>query len=96
MTLGCSRMSVRLLVFESRAGRATARASLSLARACLRVVVPDKLAECVLRPNIYSLSPIYPDVRARNGVVALPCRVGDPDRKDKNQLGRRPTKKMPL
>jgi len=39
----------------------------------------------VLTPDIYdpALNPLYRDVLAHYGVVALPCRVGDPDRKGK-------------
>jgi len=39
----------------------------------------------VLTPDIYdpTLNPLYRDVLAHYGVVALPCRVGDPDRKGK-------------
>jgi hypothetical protein len=39
----------------------------------------------VLTADIYdpALNPLYRDVLAHYGVVALPCRVGDPDRKGK-------------
>jgi len=39
----------------------------------------------VLKADIYdpALNPLYRDVLAHYGVVALPCRVGDPDRKGK-------------
>ena len=45
--------------------------------------MPDNLGEGVLTPDIYdpTLNPLYRDVLAHYGVVALPCRVGDPDRK---------------
>jgi transposase len=48
-----------------------------------RVVVLDNLKEGVLVPDIYnpSLNPLYRDVLAHYGVVALPCRIRDPDRK---------------
>jgi transposase len=39
----------------------------------------------VLTPDIYdpTLNPLYCDVLAHYGAVALPCRVRDPDRKGK-------------
>jgi hypothetical protein len=45
--------------------------------------VLDNLKEGVLTPDIYdpALNPLYRDVLAHYGVVAVPCRVGDPDRK---------------
>jgi hypothetical protein len=47
--------------------------------------VLDNLREGVVAPDIYdpSLNPLYRDVLAHYGVVALSCRVGDPDRKGK-------------
>ena len=49
-----------------------------------RIVVLDNLREGVLTPDVYdpTLNPLYRDVLAHYGGVALPCRVGDPDRKD--------------
>ena len=48
-------------------------------------MVLDNLKEGVLTPDVYdpTLNPLYRDVLAHYGVVALPCRVGDPDRKGK-------------
>ncbi len=45
-----------------------------------RVVVLDNLREGVLAPDIYdpTLNPLYRDVLAHYGAVALPCRVRDP------------------
>ena len=53
-----------------------------------RVVVLDNLLEGVLTPDIYdpTLNPLYRDMLAHYGVVALPCRVRDPDRKGKVEL----------
>jgi transposase len=55
----------------------------------VRVIVLDNLKEGVLTPDIYdpALNPLYRDVLAHYGVVALPCRVGDPDRKGKVEAG---------
>jgi hypothetical protein len=40
----------------------------------------------VLTPDIYdpTLNPLYRDVLAHYGAVALPCRIKDPDRKALN------------
>src|SRR6059058_894907 len=86
-TLGYSRKSVRLLVWRSSAqvwAELHERAFRRLGGA-VRVIVLDNLKEGVLPPDIYdpSLNPLYRDVLAHYGVVALPCRVGDPDRKGK-------------
>ena len=46
-------------------------------------VVLDNLKEGVIRPDIYApeLNPLYAATLAHYGVVADPCRVGDPNRK---------------
>ena len=99
-TLGYSRKSVRLLAWKSsvriwaelherafrRIGGATA------------VVVLDNLREGVITPDIYdpALNPLYRDVLAHYGVVGLPCRVRDPDRKGKVESGVGHAQKTPL
>jgi hypothetical protein len=62
------------------------------------VIVLDNLREGVLTPDVYdpTLNPLYRDVLAHYGVVALPCRVGDPDRKGKVEAGIGHTQKTPL
>ena len=42
-----------------------------------------------LTTDIYdhALNPLYRDVLAHYRVIALPCRVGDPDRKGKVEVG---------
>ena len=64
----------------------------------VRVIVLDNLREGVLTPDIYdpALNPLYRDVLAHYGVVALPCRVGDPDRKGKVEAGVGHAQKTPL
>lgn len=64
----------------------------------VRVVVLDNLREGVLTPDVYDpiLNPLYRDVLAHYGVVALPCRVGDPDRKGKVEAGVGHAQKTPL
>ena len=63
-----------------------------------RTVVLDNLKEGVLTPDVYepTLNPLYRDVLAHYGVVGLPCRVGDPDRKGKVESGIGHTQKTPL
>src|SRR5436190_221094 len=100
LTLGCSRKSVRLLVWRSSAqiwAELHERAFRRLGGA-VRVIVLDNLKEGVLTPDIYdpALNPLYRDVLAHYGVVPLPCRVGDPDRKGKVEAGVGHTQKTPL
>jgi hypothetical protein len=61
-------------------------------------MVLDNLGEGVLVPDVYdpTLNPLYRDVLAHYGVVALPCRVRDPDRKGKVESGVGHAKKTPL
>ncbi len=84
-TLGYSRKSVRLLTFASstRGWCELHEESFRRLGGTVQVVVLDNLREGVLKADIYdpTLNPLYRDVLAHYGVVALPCRVGDPDRK---------------
>jgi hypothetical protein len=85
MTLGCSRKSVRLLTFRSSSrvwAELHERAFRRLGGAT-RIVVLDNLRDGVLVPDIYdpALNPLYRDVLAHYGAVAMPCRIQDPDRK---------------
>ena len=100
MTLGYSRKSVRQLVFESSAqilAQLHERAFRRLGGS-VRVVVLYNLAEGVLKPDIYdtSLNPLYRDVLAHYGAIALPCRVADPDRKGKVESGVGHAQRTPL
>jgi transposase len=100
LTLGYSRKAVRLLVWHSSTqvwAELHERAFRRLG-GTVRVIVLDNLKEGVLTPDIYdpALNPLYRDVLAHYGVVALPCRVGDPDRKGKVEAGVGHTKKTPL
>jgi transposase len=90
-TLGYSRKSVRLLAWKSSTqiwAELHERAFRRLGGA-VRVVVLDNLREGVIKPDVYdpTLNPLYRDVLAHYGVVALPCRVRDPDRKGKVEAG---------
>jgi transposase len=86
-TLGYSRKSVRLLTFTSSTRRWAELHEETFRRlgGAVSIVVLDNLREGVLKPDIYdpALNPLYRDVLAHYGAVALPCRVGDPDRKGK-------------
>jgi transposase len=100
LTLGYSRKAVRLLVWQSSTqvwAELHERAFRQLG-GTVRVIVLDNLKEGVLTPDIYdpALNPLYRDVLAHYGVVALPCRVGDPDRKGKVEAGVGHAKKTPL
>lgn len=50
---------------------------------CTQYVVLDNLKVGVLKPDIYepALNPVYAALLAHYGVVADPCRIGDPNRK---------------
>src|SRR5262249_33504643 len=91
LTLGYSRRSVRLLALRSSARIWDELHEKAFRRlgGCARVVVLDNLKEGVLIPDIYdaTLNPLYRDVLAHYGVVGLPCRIQDPDRKGKVESG---------
>jgi transposase len=100
MTLGCSRKSVRLLTFRSSSriwAELHERAFRRLGGST-RIVVLDNLREGVLVPDIYdpALNPLYRDVLAHYGAVAMPCRIQDPDRKGKVESGVGHAQKTPL
>jgi transposase len=100
LTLGYSRKAIRLLVWHSSTQVWAELHERAFRRLCgtVRVIVLDNLKEGVLTPDIYdpALNPLYRDVLTHYGVVALPCRVGDPDRKGKVEAGIGHAKKTPL
>ncbi len=100
LTLGYSRKAVRLLVWKSSVQVWAELHEQAFRRlgGTVKVIVLDNLREGVLTPDIYdpALNPLYRDVLAYYGVVALPCRVGDPDRKGKVEAGIGHTQKTPL
>src|SRR5205807_8673605 len=63
-----------------------------------RIAVVDNLREGVLKADLYgpALSPLYRDMLRHYNVVALPCRVRDPDRKGKVERGVGHAKNTPL
>jgi transposase len=99
-TLGYSRKGVRLLTFESSARRWAELHEETFRRlgGAVRVVVLDNLKEGVLTPDVYdpALNPLYRDVLTHYGAVALPCRVGDANRKGKVESGVGHTQATPL
>jgi transposase len=100
LTLGCSRKAVRLLTFRSSAriwAELHERAFRRLG-GTTRIVVLDNLREGVLVPDVYDpgLNPLYRDVLAHYGAVAMPCRIQDPDRKGKVEAGVGHAQKTPL
>jgi transposase len=100
MTLAYSRKAVRLLVFRSstRTWAELHEKAFRRLGGVVRVVVLDNLGEGVVTPDIYdpALNPLYRDVLAHYGAVAIPCRVGDPDRKGKVESGVGHAKRTPL
>src|SRR5439155_5766708 len=63
-----------------------------------QTIVLDNLKEGVLTPDVYdpALNPLYRDVLAHYGAVALPCRVRHPDRKGKAESSVGHTQRTPL
>lgn len=100
LMLGCSRKSVRLLVFRSstRVWAELHEKAFRRLGGTTRIVVLDNLREGVLSADIYDpqLNPLYRDVLAHYGVTALPCKVRDPDRKGKVESGVAHAQKTPL
>ena len=100
LTLGYSRKSVRFLVFRSttRIWAELHEKAFRRLGGATRIVVLDNLREGVLTPDIYdpSLNPLYRDLLQHYGVIALPCRIADPDRKGKVESGVGHAKKTPL
>ena len=100
MTLGCSRKAVRLLVFrsDSRTWAELHEKAFRRLGGAVRVVLLDNLLEGVLVPDIYdpTLNPLYRDVLAHYGAVAMPCRVQHPDRKGKVESGIGHAQRTPL
>src|SRR5499433_3134373 len=100
LTPGYSRKAVRLLTFRSSARIWAELHEKAFRRlgGSTRVVVLDNLKEGVLVPDIYAptLNPLYRDVLAHYGAVALPCRIKDPDRKGKVESGVGHAQRTPL
>jgi transposase len=100
LTLGYSRKAVRLLVFRSstRIWAELHEKAFRRLGGAPRILVLDNLLEGVLVPDVYdaTLNPLYRDMLAHYGAVALPCRIQDPDRKGKVESAVGHAKKTPL
>ncbi len=100
LSLGYSRKAVRLLTWRSSSQVWAQLHEEAFRRlgGTVRVVVLDNLREGVLKPDIYdpALNPVYQDMLAHYKVVALPCRVRDPNRKGKVESDVGHTQKTPL
>jgi transposase len=99
-TLGYSRKSVRLLTFSSSSRKWAELHETAFRRlgGCARVLILDNLKEGVLKPDIYdpTLNPLFQDMLAHYGIIAMPCRIQDPDRKGKVESGVGHAQKTPL
>lgn len=100
LTLGYSRKAVHLITFQSstRTWAELHEQAFRRLGGTTRTVVLDNLGEGVLKPDIYdpALNPLYRDLLAHYGAVALPCRVRDPDRKGKVERSVGYAKNTPL
>ena len=100
LTLGYSRKAVRLLVFRSSSQIWAELHEQAFRRlgGVTRVIVLDNLGEGVLAPDVHdpAINPLYRDVLKHYNTLALPCRVGDPDRKGKVERGVGHAKNTPL
>jgi transposase len=100
LTLGFSRKCIRLLSFHSsvRIWSELHEQAFRRLGGSTKVVVLDNLKEGVLTPDIYDpgVNPLYRDMLAHYGVVAMPCRIQDPDRKGKVESGVGHAKKTAL
>jgi transposase len=100
LTLGYSRKAVRLLVFRSstRIWAELHEKAFRRLGGAPRILVLDNLREGVLVPDVYdaTLNPLYREVLAHYGAVALPCRIQDPDRKGKVERSVGHAKNTPL
>src|SRR5262249_24805453 len=100
LTLGYSRKAVRLLVWQSNTrvwAELHERAFRRLAGAP-RLIILANPGEGVLQPDIYdpTAKPLYADLLAHYCASAMPCRVGDPDRKGKVERSVGHAKQTPL
>jgi transposase len=100
LTLGFSRKAVRLLRFRSSARTWAELHETAFRRlgGSPRLIILDNLREGVTDAHYYDprLNPLFQDVLTHYSVIALPCRVSDPDRKGKVESGVGHAKKTPL
>jgi transposase len=100
LTLGFSRKCVRLLSFQSSSRIWSELHETAFRRlgGTPKVMVLDNLREGVIETDIYdpTLNPLYRDLLAHYGTVAMPCRIQDPDRKGKVESSVGHAQKTPL
>jgi transposase len=100
LTLGCSRKAVWLLRWESSSQAWCELHEEAFRRlgGAPRAIVLDNLREGVIDSDVYdpTINPLYHDMLAHYGVVALPARVGHPDRKGKVESSVGFAQKTPL
>src|SRR5262245_58800479 len=100
MTLGYSRKCVRLLTCRSstRIWAELHERAFRRLGGSPRWVVLDNLKEGVLSPDIHdpTINPLFKDMLAHYGVVPMPCRIKDPDRKGKVESGVGHAQRTPL
>lgn len=100
LTLGFSRKAVRLLTWTSSARRWAELHEQAFRRlgGVPKTIVLDNLKEGVLAPDVYdpAINPLFRDVLAHYGTVALPCRVRHPDRKGKVEASVGHAQRTPL
>src|SRR6202049_1801039 len=91
LTLGFSRKSVRLPGFYSstRIWAELHEQAFRRLGGTPRFVIRDNRTAGVLKPDVYypALNPLFRDVLAHYGAIAMPCRVRHPDRKGKVESG---------
>ncbi len=100
LTLGCSRKSVWLLTWRSSSAIWCELHETAFTRlgGTVKTIVLDNLKEGVLKPDVYDpeLNPLYRDMLAHYGVVALPAKCRDPNRKGKVESAVGLAKNTPL
>jgi transposase len=100
LTLAFSRKAVRLLTFKSssRIWAELHERSFRRLGGAPKIVVLDNLKEGVAEPECYDpvLNPLYRDLLKHYGAIAIPARVGHPDRKGKVESGVGHAQKTPL
>lgn len=100
LTLGCSRKAVWLLTWRSSSQEWCELHERAFRRlgGAPRTIVLDNLREGVVAADVHdpTINPLYRDMLAHYGVVALPARVGHPDRKGKVESSIGFAQKTPL
>jgi transposase len=100
LTLGCSRKAIWLLAWQSssKVWCELHEAAFRRLGGAPRIIVLDNLREGVVAADVHdpTLNPLYRDMLAHYGAVALPARVRHPDRKGKVESSVGFAQKTPL